>query len=404
MTSNNANASFVRRIGIVVATMGAAQVVLLTQVPVISDFCGLGVATIGGLVALGTLCFMIAGPFWGALSDRRGRKSVVLAGLGGALGAQGLFVVLLVLVAWSVLATVPGIILLGASRLLYGLSAAGVYPACQAWAVEGGGPERRLASLSDLSAAANLGRVLGPLLVFPLLAAGAMWPLAWLVLLPLLGLALAASVPSTPVTVAETGRRLPLDTRLVALFAVALLGTAAIGQLQVMLGPVLTDYYSLGTQAASSGTAVLLLGVALVGFLVQWGIVRRLGAPALSLLGGATLLAAGVVVLWFALGTPVAALGLALVVAGMAGLVPGYTALASRDTPDSRRGRLFGLLTLMHTGGYTLGFAAGGWVYEHLHRAPLTGVALCVVLLAGAAALALRSPAARSTDAFAESA
>lgn len=389
MTHSISSAAFLRRIGAVVTTMGAAQVVLLTQVPVISEYVGLDVATIGSLVALGTLCFMLAGPTWGAVSDRRGRKPVVVAGLSGALCAQGLFVILLTLMASGRLAAGTGIVLLGASRVFYGLSAAGVYPACQAWAVENGGPDQRLASLSALSAAANLGRAMGPLLVFPLLAVGAMWPLGWLVLLPLLAIGLAALLPSASPTAAAGEQRPSPDTRLVALLTVALLGTAMVGQLQVMLGPILTDYYGLSAEAASSGTAVLLLGVAALGFLVQWGIVRRLAAPGIGLGIGAGLLTAGVAVLWPALGSPAAALGLALVVAGMGFLTPGYTALASRHTPESRRGGLFGLLALLHTGGYTLGFAAGGWVYAHWPGTPLAGVAACAVLIAGAVALAL---------------
>lgn len=386
-----------RRLSVVVSTMGAGQVVLLTLVPVISALCGLSIASIGSIVALGTFCFMFTGPLWGALSDRLGCKPVILLGLGGALLAQCLFVLLLLLLAMGKVSLPVGLFWLGLSRIIYGLFASGIFPSSQAWSVENSPAERRLATLSGLSAAANLGRVVGPLLALPaLIFAGsglqALWPLLWLLLLPGLGLLLVfpiRSVTTAVQTQEDAQEKRPMSLMLVALFAVALLGTAAIGQTQMLLGPVLADYYALNPVDASTWSAFLLLAVAVIMVLVQLGFVRRINRPRLCLALGAGLMLVGVIALWFSLGQYLATLGLVLFIAGVACLVPGYTTLVSEQGGQNKRGRIFGLLTLMHTAGYTAGFAFGGWNYTYLGAWPLLGLLFAVLLVGLAVLLAL---------------
>ncbi len=88
------------------------------------------------------------------------------------------------------------------------------------------------------------------------------------------------------------------------------------------------------------------------------------------------------------LGGGAAPLGLLLVfVAGVAFLVPGYSALLSEGV--EQRGRLFGLLSMIHTGGYTLGFALGGWIYTLTPAQPLLGMLGCAGLVAACVLAAL---------------
>lgn len=278
---------YLRRINLVVASQGAAQVVLLTQIPLIGERCGLDLASIGSLVALGTLCLMLAGPLAGPAGARR--WGALAAGLAGAAAAGG-----------------PGA---GAGYSRHRRQRRGKAP--------------------------------------------------------------------TPV----------LNLRQCALFATALLGTATVGQLQVAMGPMLTDLYGMSAVHASSTTALLLAAVAICGFLLQWGLVRRLQAPRLGLAIGALLFSGGTALLSLTLGGAVALPGLLVFVAGVAFLVPGYSALLSEGI--EQRGRLFGLLSLMHTGGYTLGFALGGWIYTSTPAQPLLGMLVCAGLAAACALAAL---------------
>ncbi|MDP5210184.1 MFS transporter [Microbulbifer sp. 2205BS26-8] len=371
------------------ASQGASQVILITLIPLIIEHCGLGLASIGALVALGTLCLMIAGPLWGALSDRIGRKPVLLAGLAGSLIAQCLFVALLVSMTLGFLEERAAFLALAASRIVYGLNAAAIYPCCQAWAVALGEQQKRLSILSGLSAAANLGRGLGPLLALPALIVGGLWPLAWLILLPLGALLLTMGLPKPEPDMLQPDivqHSLPPPCVL-ALFAIALLGTASVGQLQILMGPALQDVYGLSALSASSTTALLLAVAAICGFLVQVGLVRRLKAPQLSFMLGVTSLCTGTLLLSTTLGSILAAIGLLVFVVGIAFLVPGYNALLSQ--PRQRGGRLFGLLSLLHTAGYTIGFSIGGWLYAQQPQQPLMGLLASVCLIAICAVIAL---------------
>ncbi|WP_444937325.1 MFS transporter [Microbulbifer sp. JMSA004] len=371
-----------QKINWIVASQGAAQVILLTQIPLIIEYCGLDLATLGALVAVSTFCLMIAGPIWGELGDKIGRKPILLFGLSGALLSQVLFVALLVALAQGHPETDSALIALVASRVLYGLNAAAIFPCCQAWALELGEKDQQLSILSGISAAANLGRGLGPLLALPALIAGSLWPLLWLLLLPFSALILTLFLPQSPektITAKET-EKTNLPTATISLFTIALLGTVSIGQLQVVMGPVLQDLYGLSALGASSTTAVLLASVAICGFLVQVGLVRKIERPQISLMIGVLCVCLGTMTLSLTLGSALAAPGLMLFVVGVAFLVPGYSALVSRG--QQRSGRLFGLLSLMHTGGYTIGFALGGWLYEQSSSQPLIGMLFSVSLIA----------------------
>ncbi|WP_445358885.1 MFS transporter [Microbulbifer sp. ANSA005] len=371
-----------QKINWIVASQGAAQVILLTQIPLIIEYCGLDLATLGALVAVSTFCLMIAGPIWGELGDKIGRKPILLAGLSGALLSQILFVALLVALAQGYLETDTALVALVASRILYGLNAAAIFPCCQAWALELGEKNQQLSILSGISAAANLGRGLGPLLALPTLLVGSLWPLLWLVLLPFSALTLTLFLPRVPgCTIAEKKvEKTHFPTTTIGLFAIALLGTVSIGQLQVVMGPVLQDLYGLSALGASSTTAILLAAVAICGFFVQILLVRKIARPLISFVIGVLCICLGTTSLSLALGSSLAVLGLILFVIGIAFLVPGYSALLSQG--QQRNGRLFGLLSLMHTGGYTIGFAMGGWLYEKSPSQPLAGMLLSVSLIA----------------------
>ena len=392
-----------RRLAVLVSTMGAGQVILLTLVPLISALCGLSIASLGGLVALGTACFMLAAPVWGGLSDRLGRKPVLIAGVLGILLAQSLFTLFLLLLAAGTVSTTQGLWALGMSRLVYGLFGAAIYPACQAWAVDNSVPARRLAVLSNMSAAANLGRMLGPVLALPglglaWLGLGELWALVWLPLLPAASLLLLLPMPGgarSPVVepVLDVPR---LNLPIFALCTVALLATVAIGQLQIMLGPVLGDFYALDAVTASSVTAWLLLGVAVISVAVQLGFVRRVQAPRSCLVLGAGLLLVGISLLWWQLGSLRALAGLVVFVMGVACIVPAYTSLLS-EQGGGRLGRAFGFLTLMHTAGYTIGFAVGGWGYTASASQPLLGLLLAVLLMGVAVLMVLLSPRRQDT-------
>jgi len=106
---------------------------------------------IGALVASFSLAQLLSAPFWGRFSDRYGRRPMLLIGLFGSA------------VAFVLFAVANNIWLLFASRLVQG-AGGGTTGVAQAYISDSLPPEERAKGLGWLSAATNLGVMIGPAL------------------------------------------------------------------------------------------------------------------------------------------------------------------------------------------------------------------------------------------------
>ena len=111
---------------------------------------GAGGAELGAMMAVFSLMQFIFSPFWGALSDRYGRKSILLAGiLGNALsmlmmGLAGSFPILLL------------------SRALGGLLSSATLPTAMAYISDSTDEDNRGGGMGVIGAAMGVGMILGP--------------------------------------------------------------------------------------------------------------------------------------------------------------------------------------------------------------------------------------------------
>lgn len=105
-------------------------------------------------VMTGTYAFsmFLFATWWGRLSDRVGRRPVILAGLGG-------FVAMLAAFGLS-----PNLVFAYASRILGGLFAASILPVSAAYIADMGSPELRARRFAWMGAAGLLGFLAGPML------------------------------------------------------------------------------------------------------------------------------------------------------------------------------------------------------------------------------------------------
>jgi DHA1 family tetracycline resistance protein-like MFS transporter len=305
---------------------------------------------IGLLYAAFPLCQLVAGPILGRLSDRYGRRPLLIISQAGTalsflvLGLSHDFTVMLL------------------ARMLDGASGGNILVA-QAYVADVTTPENRSRGLGLIGMAFGLGFVLGPLLAggllklpvapewrlrLPFLVAAGFSTLAWLLVLTHLpesrtGGSQAARVLSWR-GLADT-IRLPRVGTLVLLGFLFVLAFAA---LEGTFSLYLKDRFGWTADEAAFGFAFL----GLVSAVVQGGLIRRLvprfGEPRLILAGLATLLA-GFAALAVARNWPVL-LGATLVVGVGQGLVsPTVSGLLSRVTPTDEQGAVFGTLTSAQT-------------------------------------------------------
>lgn len=291
---------------------------------------------IGLLVASYSAIQFILAPLWGRVSDRIGRRPVLLIGLAGSVAS------------YLVFAFANSLPLLLLSRILDGGSGATVNVA-QAYLADETTPEKRTKAMGMVGAAFGLGFIVGPILGGITSAIGNTLPgiiaavitainliMAWRVLPESIPAAVAADAPT-----ARTPWR-----ALAAPVAVLFLATLAFSVMYVV-------FPLFGEQRFGASRSVVSYWFAYVGLataIVQGGLLGRL----VTRLGevGVARLGAGVMAVGFLLIPPAGALGapgplfysaLALLGAGFGMAGPAMIGLASRRAAATVQGRTLGV-------------------------------------------------------------
>lgn len=305
---------------------------------------------IGALVAIYSLLHFLLAPLWGRLSDRIGRRPVVLIGLAGTLGSSILF------------AMADNFVLLALSRIVAGGLGA-TLNVTQAYAADLTSPERRTRVMGIVGAAFGVGFIIGPTIggitsgmsaAAPGLAATAIATVNLLVAL--------ARLPEAPARTARfTAPAAQVDrSRFAVPFAAAFLSTLAFTVIYVVF-PLHAER-SLGFGRSQVSYLFAMVGV--MTAIVQGGLIGRLsrrhGEGALVVAGG-VLMALGLAALattapgaW-SLYPGLIALGVGF---GMAG--PAEAGYVSRLAPAAAQGRVLGLLQSANSVARVLGPVAAG--------------------------------------------
>lgn len=317
-------------------------VMLLPLLPFYATRFGATATMVGALISAFAVAQLLSAPVWGKVSDTRGRRPAILAGLWISAAA------------YLVFAFAGSILMLFLSRVVQGLGG-GTIGVVQAYVADSSKPEDRVKGLGWLSAVTSLGAVVGPALGSAL--AGLWGPHA-----P--GLASAALCVLVSVFawryLAESKEARPSATP--AAPGVPLSSRAAIWSVVSRSGepaPRLIWIYSIAI-GAFYGTVPTLplllsdrLGVTehMVGYLFMYlggmgvvvrslalgPMVKRLGEARLARLG-TTLLAAGLALISVVHSYPTLWLALTLMPLGTAFIFPSVTGLLSRVVPSRDRG------------------------------------------------------------------
>jgi multidrug resistance protein len=344
---------------------------IIPLLPFWAKHLGAGAFGVGLVLTVYALAQFLFTPVLGSLSDRYGRRPIILASLG--VEACG----------FALTALAGSLPFLLVARFISGLGASNLGSA-QAVVADVTPPEGRARGMGMVGAAIGLGFVIGPALGGALATRGLAAPFWAAMLVALLNAALVArALPETRrrsghavaagargITALMSGwRRLgenPVVTRLVA---VNLLFTVAFSAMEAVF-PLLT-FRRFGWGAVQNGYLFTYIGVIVV--LMQGGLVgrlvRRWGEHRL-LLAGLTLLAAGLALLPVIGGLAAVLAALGLLSIGEGAVTPTVSALLSLASSTEAQGETLGLAQGVAGLGRILG--------------PLLGGALFAVVSAGA--------------------
>jgi len=364
---------------------------------------GLGGRQVGLLFAAYPLCQLVAGPVLGRLSDRYGRRPVLVASQAGTA---------LSFLMLGLARDFPTMLL---ARALDGASGGNILVA-QAYVADVTKPADRARGLGLIGMAFGVGFVLGPLMA-GLLVEYAPVPPDWRLRLPFLvgaGFSVAALVlvlvrlpESLPADAsARRGARVVSWRGLAATLADPAVGRlVGVGALSALAFAALEATYSLllearlGWRPGRAAYAFALVGLAIA--VVQGGLIRplvpRFGEPRL-IVAGASALAAGMLLLSLPAG-PAGLMAASLVVTVGQGLLsPTLSGLLSRTTPDDEQGAVFGTLASAQTLARAVSYVGANVLFARFGpSAPYRAGGAVALLALGLAWVAARRGSARRT-------
>lgn len=385
----------------------AGNFALQTVLPSIGRTFQLRDILVSAAFALSALMWTLTSPFWARLSDRMGRKKVMMIGLAG-------FILSMLGFGLATTAGLEGWLgfgvafaLMAMARTIYGVFGSAAPIASQAYIADRTSAEQRTQAMSMLASAQGLGTVIGPMLaplfILPLVGlAGPMYAFAAIGVAALL--VVWRKLPSgevlrvpSPSGRDRSGKGLWRDPRVrdYLLYGLLVTGAQAIN-ISVLGFHVIDEMASTGTalENAHPFISLAMFAGAAATLLAQWGLIPMLKLQPRDLVRwGAALALIGNVLSITAPGYYGVVMGYAVVSMGLGFARPGFIAGSSLSVGAAEQGAIAGLMMALAGLSFLLPPVLGVALYELAEPAPFIANA---ALLALATVLCFVSPSLRA--------
>ena len=360
----------------------------------------LGASTfqLGLLTTVYALMQFLFAPVWGSLSDRYGRKRILIAGMAG-FGVSYLLM--------GVGTSYPHLLL---ARVLGGILSSATLPTAMAFAADVSSEEERGRAMGRMGAALSLGFVFGPTIGGALAPLGVRAPFYVGGAVALLNCLLAIAILKEP-TRREIRRpsgrtsgfqniRLALTSGLAPLFLLILASMFSNSSMFTILPLFLAD--KMGGDATMAGMVFTVQGATAAVF--QWfilGITLRLWGEEGTVLRALVITAVGFLALSLAPNPSMVIAAVIVIASGSALSRPILTSLVSKRT-TMMQGSTMGMQTSFDSMGRMLGPMWAGFIYSYSIAAPFWSAMVIYIVVAFLFALQLihghNVPAASRSD------
>jgi len=337
--------------------------IVIPILPYYSKDFGANAFILGWLMASYSIAQFLFAPFWGALSDRFGRRPILLTTiLGGA-------------ISLTVTAFAPSLFLLFLGRSLAGIFGANISTA-SAYIADVTSPENRAKGMGIIGAGFGLGFIFGPAIGGILSSHGYQVPILVAAILNLFNFIFAFFVLNEPAANSEARkenrRKISLSLAREALAAPStaipillfFLSTLAFTQLEVSFALFVLEKFGFKAQKAG----ILLAGMGVVMVLIQGGLIGKLAKK----FGEKNLLIFGFSCMAIAMcgaGLSPTALSFALFLLFISlgnGLVnPSLSSLMSKGSPDNLRGSFMGIYQSAGSLARIIGPPISGFLFDN---------------------------------------
>ncbi len=364
--------------------------IVIPILPYYAQSLGADAWQLGWLMTSYSLMQLLVAPLWGSLSDRIGRRPVLLVSILGTMGS-----LLLLSQAHSLLWLFLGRLLAGA----FGANISTAY----AYIADVTTEENRAKGMGIIGAGFGMGFIFGPAIGGVLSAHSYSTPMLFAAGLAAVNFVLALwLLREPPLSAAERAARRTKRWQLSALRSLStgdgrrsfsahaiglfFLSTFALTQMEVVFALYMNSTYHYDARA--SGMLLAMIGVIMA--LVQGGAIgrlaRRFGEVRL-ILAGSLLCAIGLGALSLSQAIGFSIGSLCVMALGHGILHPSLSSLTSLDAPPAQRGAILGLFQSAGSLARVVGPPCAGWLYDHSSpRSPFMAAALVLLVVSGASA------------------
>lgn len=358
------------------------QSVYAQVMPLIGRELGFSVRLITSFVSISAFVFLLATPFWGRISDVKGRKTVLMIGFAGYIISSLLFVLVAYLGLIGVLLTTSLILSFLLARVLNSAIGAASRPASGAYIADITTEEKRSAGMGQYGAANNLGTIFAPIMVsfiaflitnteiFPssLEPFGRLIPVVFMSLLSLLALIMVYFyLPETLDANTKQIKRekMSYDSKLLVFVGIGVLIFICFSSSMTVAAFYIQDKFNFSILVTQErqGIAFGLLGI--FSILVQLTFVQKTKIIPINFISiSVPFFILGIIFIVISSSFTYFVVGMSFLGIAMGLSSPGYTATASLNADSSNQGEAVGLAMVAPGLGFAIGPFLSGMLYE----------------------------------------